>query len=685
MTTWPESRLVGGRLDTSIRIEVTSRATYYAARWLDMLGLDCAQPTDGVNPLHVTVVSGTHDGPETQDVGDASCVIRLWDFQVGYSGPGFLASAVSGAATVIGFPGRPAVALPADIPEKWCGAYGAILALAETWRRRQGMAITPVAYDVSAADVLRVFALQNAGSHEEMVKLWRRNGRIPVEHGGIFPMGFFACQDGYVALLGRSRRDWANLRQALGNPAWAESEAFADPFKLARDSAKADQLLVETLQEFTRDELLERGLSCDAVIAPVFSHAEAAARDIFRPDFATPAGPAMPFLVGKRSTSNRGNANHALPPRPEAAGRSSAAHDLPLAGLRCIELCWVWSGPLVGQTLADLGAEVIKVESRRRFDLYRTRGLESRRGEMPEHVRLESSLYFHSLNRNKVGMTVDLKDERGLDVIKHLMTRSDLLLDNFTVGTLDRLGLTEAVMRAANPDLVVLSMSGPGRDSALRHLRSYGLVLSALAGAEHLIEADGEFIGSPTYSISDPNAALFATLGALAGVLGSTGGGGIRIDVSQIEAAATLVGTHGPGPREDQNAIVGADDGTEIALSLPPGIECDPKALLYELNGRSKAEIFARCRALNIQSAEVLLLEETDNAPIFSACSGWLASSHPFTGSERIVAAPWRLDGRRPVLRKTAPLLGEGNDYVLRRILGLPDEEIEQLVTDGVV
>ncbi len=128
-----------------------------------------------------------------------------------------------------------------------------------------------------------------------------------------------------------------------------------------------------------------------------------------------------------------------------------------------------------------------------------------------------------------------------------------------------------------------------------------------------------------------------------------------------------------------------AADGTEIALHVPHASECDLEAVQLELNGKSKTEIVSRCRVLNIQSAEVLELEETDNAPIFSACSGWLPSSHPYTGSERIVAAPWRVNGRRAVLRKTAPLLGEGNDYVLRHGLGLSDEEIEQLVTDGVV
>ncbi len=683
MSLWPDSRQIGGLGATAIRVDRDNRSTHYAARWLEMLGVANTQPANNSTSHRVTVVSGTVDNAEVPDTAGASCIIRLWDFQVDYGGSGILASAVSGAATVIGFPGRPCVALPADIPEKWCGIYGAILALAESWRRRSGAAVEPIVYDVSAADVLRAFALQNAGSHDEMVKLWRRNGRIPVEHGGIFPMGFFACQDGFVALLGRSRRDWSNIRQALGNPSWAESETFANPFQLARHSAEADRLLTETLQTFTRDELLARGLSCNAVIAPVYSYAEAEARDIFRRDFVTPSGPALPFLAGEPSRPHGSSTPPSPQPEALALDPFSPTSELPLAGLRCIELSWVWSGPLVGQTLADLGAEVIKIESHDRFDLYRTRGLESRRGEMPEAVRIESSLYFHSLNRNKIGMTVNLKEPHGLEVIKRLIACSDLLIDNFTVGTLDRLGLTDAVVHGANPDLVVLSMSGPGRASALRDLRSYGLVLSALAGAEHLIESEGEFIGSPTYSLSDPNAALFATLGALAGVLGAAGGqGGQRIDVSQIEAAGTLIGTHIPGLPTTQHAIVRADDGTEIAISVPPVTEVDLETVQLEFNGMSKATIVSSCRARDIQSAEVLALEDTDADSIFGACSAWLASSHPYTGSERIVAAPWRLNGRRPGLRKTAPLLGEGNDYVLRRVLGLTDEEIEQWASE---
>ena len=118
-----------------------------------------------------------------------------------------------------------------------------------------------------------------------------------------------------------------------------------------------------------------------------------------------------------------------------------SAVNLPLTGLRVVEFCWVWAGPMMGQHLADLGAEVVKVEWYKRFDLYRTRGVERLRGSLPEAIRRESSYSFQSLNRNKLGFASDLKSEEGLQLVKDLISESDVLLENFTVGTLDRLGL----------------------------------------------------------------------------------------------------------------------------------------------------------------------------------------------------------------------------------------------------
>ena len=94
--------------------------------------------------------------------------------------------------------------MPNDIPEKWCGAYGAILTLSEIWRRAAGNTIQEIIYDVSAADISIPFLFKTP----EIKMRYFEDGGGCVEHGGIFPMGFFPCQDGFVALLGRSRRDW---------------------------------------------------------------------------------------------------------------------------------------------------------------------------------------------------------------------------------------------------------------------------------------------------------------------------------------------------------------------------------------------------------------------------------------------------------------------------------------------
>ena len=613
-----------------ISVEVSNRASHYAAYWLELL--------TGQRPSHgsgATVV--LRGGTPKSSRDGASAVIDLWDYQVGRDGSGVLASAVSGAAAVIGEAGGPPVALPAEMPEKWCGAQGAILALAECWRQARGASAT-TQYDVSAADVLRSFCLQNSGGPEEMAHSWRRNGRVCIDHGGIFPMGFFACRDGYVAILGRSRRDWKNIRVAIGDPEWAASEAFENPFAIARDSARADQLLEDTLAGFSRDELLARGLAHEAVIAPVYTQDEANGKGIFRSGFLASGVPAMPIVVDEFGSCGRSTT-----PVPAAP-----ATDQPLAGLRVVELAWIWSGPMVGQILADLGAEVIKIESSTRFDLYRTRGLEAMRGKMDEAQRIESSLYFHSLNRNKRGLSLDLKSGDGRRALTELLACSQLLIDNFTVGTLDRLGFGRDAVAQINPALVQLSMSGPGRGSAVEQLRSYGLVLSALAGAEAMITSQGEFLGSPTFSISDPNAALFATMAALAGVLNAREtGSGMVIDLSQIEAAATLAGT----PHA-------ADTGVRVSRSQ------DGRYTMADASDRA--------------GAPVLELPETDASAPFADCSGWVPCLHPVTGSEMLVAAPWRVDGVRPPVVRPAPTLGRDNRYVLGEILGWPDGRIEK-------
>lgn len=598
-----------------IQVSDGNKSAAYAGYWLDML----AGEGGGDPEAPVAILAGDEAAPPS-----ARAVIRLWDFQVGMAGTGVDAAAVSGASAVIGRADGPGLPLPADMPEKWCGAYGLILALAEVWRRLGGAA-PATTYDISAADVLRTFCMQNAGGEQETRQRWRRNGKLCVEHGGIFPMGFYRCRDGHVAVLGRSRRDWLKIREALGDPDWAKAPEFADAFAIALDSAAADRHLEATLLQFDRDELLRRGLDHGAVIAPVYEQGEAAARGVFRGDFIDADGaPRLPFVAETLGQGAR---------RESAAGDD--APERPLAGLRCMELAWVWSGPMVGQILGDLGADVVKVEAASRFDLYRTRGVETLRGKMDEAERLESSMCFQSLNRNKRGLTLELKTAAGLDVAKRMLGVSDVLIDNFTVGVIERIGLGLEALAAANPALVHLSMSGPGRGSSAEKLRSYGLVLSALGGAESLVTENGEFLGCPTFSISDPNAAVFGALAALAGALAAReGAGGVSLDLSQIEAAATISGGPALGPE---------------ATSA---------------------------------GAPVRELWETEAAPEFAGASNWIPAAARPTGPEMLVAAPWRVEGARPAAWAPAPMLGDGAE-ILADALGLGPGEIAALAGDG--
>jgi crotonobetainyl-CoA:carnitine CoA-transferase CaiB-like acyl-CoA transferase len=359
---------------------------------------------------------------------------------------------------------------------------------------------------------------------------------------------------------------------------------------------------------------------------------------------------------------------------------------LPLRGVRVLELCWVWSGPLLGQLLADLGAEVIKVEWYKRFDVYRTRGVERLAGKMPEEVRREMSQSFHGLNRNKIGVTLDLKDADHREAFLELVGQSDLVLENFTSGTMDRLKVGYDVLAEANPAIVLLSLAGFGLASRLADMRAYGLALSSLSGLETGVvdPRDGSFLGSPTFVSSDPNAASYGLITAIAAVLDArrTGRGG-HVEMSQLEAAGH----------------VGADDDAELVkvaqeLGLDPVLPgastaivqtSDGQHLCVDWEGRisaadleeltEAASILPITQALHIIEAAgaraVKIIEEAAAFGAGAANEGTLLSTiHPVSGVENIVAAPWWIDGNRAPLRKTAPTLGEGNAYVLGRLLG---------------
>jgi crotonobetainyl-CoA:carnitine CoA-transferase CaiB-like acyl-CoA transferase len=358
---------------------------------------------------------------------------------------------------------------------------------------------------------------------------------------------------------------------------------------------------------------------------------------------------------------------------------------LPLTGLRVIEFCWVWSGPMVGQHLADLGAEVVKVEWYKRYDLYRTRGVERLRGKIPEQIRRESSYSFQSLNRNKIGFAADLKREEGTDVVKDLIRESDILLENFTVGTLDRLGLDSAELDRLNKKLVVISLSATGRGSSIESLRSYGLMLSALGGYEsEITDERGDFIGSPTFVMSDPNAALFGVYAALAGALHARETGqGATYECSQVEAVATLMNAPAATPPAAQDGMFQVSDGHYVAVTLPDGE--DGAAFAQWALQQDMDTVLRTVREKGGVATRVDSLANTEASDVFNGTDVRQAVDHPVSGLRDIVATPWLVNGKRPAIRMPAPSLGGDTDDVLSRVLNYSEQQIAALHASGVI
>lgn len=280
-----------------------NHSLHYADHWLSRIGLSTVPYVPGCD-APIVLVAGAQD----VEAGAKPIKVMLWDFHTDMPGTGLQAAAASGICWVLGNPGQAPLALPLDMPEKWCGLTAANIVLAllldlELRGTIDSKSPSVHRYDVSAADVLRCFADQNA-DHEALKdavlpsSLWRRNGSVAVDHGGIFPQGFYPCRDGWVGVIGRSRRDWKAIRAVIGDPAWANDTAYQDPFALALQPGDADRLFAASLLQFDRDDLLARSIELGATIAPVYNTLELASRDVVRQDFFDAQGNAsLPFEI----------------------------------------------------------------------------------------------------------------------------------------------------------------------------------------------------------------------------------------------------------------------------------------------------------------------------------------------------------------------------------------------------
>ena len=394
--------------------------------------------------------------------------------------------------------------------------------------------------------------------------------------------------------------------------------------------------------------------------------------------------------------------------------------------LRVLDISMGWAGPLVGQMFAEMGADVIKVEDTHHFDWWRG----SLSMAPPEMQPIERAAVFNTANRGKRGVTLDLASARGIEILKRLVAVSDLLVENFSPGVMDRLGLGYETVRAINPRLIMISMPSFGSDGPESNARGYGNTVEAMAGVTGLTgyhDGDGQ-----RYTLSN---ALGDPVGGLHGVFAlmvalrerERSGRGQLIELAQVESLIPFVAdamldfqfsgkvpaARGNRHREhaphgiyrcagDDNWIALACESDEQWRSLAGALGLDDQSFASASDRKANEDALDAelSRAIANLSADDCVARLGDAgvlvAPVNSApavmADPQIQGREYFVAIERAVVGTHLYPGAVARLPDTplradtpAPLLGEHNRQVFAELLAMTDEEITELERSGVI
>lgn len=395
-----------------------------------------------------------------------------------------------------------------------------------------------------------------------------------------------------------------------------------------------------------------------------------------------------------------------------------------LEGVRVIDLSWVGAGPYGSQLLAFLGADVIKIESAGRPDLFR-------RSTRPGSEGPDQSSRFNCVNLNKRSVQLDLSTPRGRELLLALVERSEVVVENFRPGVLDRLGLGFDALNTANPSIVLASLSAAGQSGPDAMTPGYASVFNAMGG----LGAESGYPDGPPVEVRDSvdfrvGAAL--ALGVLLALVRCRRTGeGEWVDVSARESIASLVGesfvelaltgqSHGRGANRregfaphdvyraggDDRWLAIAVDGDASWASLCEVME-EPQ-LATDQRFSTVADRSEHLAALDTIVGAWAAKQDADDAARRLSRAGVAASSanrgrdliadpdilargilreieHPVLGSQWIAAAPWRDVSGDPDAIRRSPLLGEHTREVFEEVLGIEPAELDELERSAVL
>ena len=523
-----------------------------------------------------------------------------------------------------------------------------------------------------------------------------------------FPGGIYQAGDGWIGVTALTPPQWASFCDMIGQPELANDKRNATSLQRQDRADELDPILVPALRAKSAKWLLEEGQRRRIPMAPVPSLADLPrtlhwqGRVSFVPVPGVHAfGPSMPFHIETGASD------------PSPQGKRTTAPKLPLEGIRVLDLTMGWAGPLAARHFADLGADIVKVESCAHYDWWR--GFDGIiDGDPPPY---ETRHSFLMVNRNKRGVTLDLKAQSGVALVRKLAARADVMIENYAPGVLDRLGIGPKAMTAAVPGLIGISMGAFGASGPWSGFRAYGSTVEQASG---LPFANGEADGPPTMqhvAYGDPIGGLYGAIACLIALYGRKHGrASTVIDLGQVEclfqlgadaivAQSTqkeLLARDGSRHPLSKLRMVGGDAGTWWAVSAETDAQweavarvvgaaatLDQRAMEDAVRqwsaGKSRDAIVAAFQAAGVPAGPVYAAQDLLNDPQFVASGYWRRAERRFIGNHVVPLAPYRLDGTTPPMWAPAPTLGEHNEAVLGGDLGLSRSELDKLAADGVI
>jgi benzylsuccinate CoA-transferase BbsF subunit len=404
------------------------------------------------------------------------------------------------------------------------------------------------------------------------------------------------------------------------------------------------------------------------------------------------------------------------------------AEALPLKGIRVANFGWGWLGPVAGQTLGFLGAEVYKIESRARVDINRTLP------PFAEGVRdPDRSLQNHAGWAGNRSITLNLKESRGQELAREFVGRCDVVIENFGPGVMTKLHLSYEELKEVKPDIIMASMPAAGLFGPMKDIRTYGMSLSSITGLDSLT---GYLDGPPVpveNAFADPLGGIIGAFGVLLALNHrERTGRGQHIDFSQQEGVMQLTApafmdytmnrrTAGPmGNRHPLGAAAphgvfpcsGEDRWISIAVVTDEEWQGLVRAMdgpdwarapeLADVSGRVQNiegvhtrlsewtrqfddyELAERLQQYGVAAAPVLNVADLLNDPHYKARDTFIEVRHPLGFTETIYGAYVKTSRTTPDVRP-GPAMGSDNDHVFRELMGIPEARYRQLIDEQII